>query len=178
VPLPPAESRTLQAVGAVRRTPGVPPVGALVQALRAAGAAEPGLVALFDARAIAGEAHLLSAWAHLGRARSRGEERLRDRSAELALWLAGDAQLPRALKKVGIADDTEAFVLVAEKPRSVPALLESFGLMESAAAYPRPVDEVTLDRLGIGPAERSIVPRSAWDGLVLERVAFLDIGGA
>ncbi len=133
---------------------------------------------LFDARAVAGEAHLLSAWAHLGRARARGEARLRDRGAELALYVAGDDQLPRALARVGIGEDTETFVLVAEKPRRLPSLLEAFGLVEDPSVYPRPADAATLERLGIGAEERGSVPEASWEGLVLERVALLDLGGA
>jgi len=135
----------------------------------------PALVALFDARSVAGERHLLSAWAHLGRARARGEARLRDRGAEFALYLAGDDQLPRALAKVGVSDSTEQFVLVAERPQDPTALLERFELRPDPSAYPRPVDAQLLDRLGIEPAERTAVPLSGWEGLVLERVALLEL---
>jgi tRNA threonylcarbamoyladenosine modification (KEOPS) complex Cgi121 subunit len=178
VPLPPLDTRTLQATGARRTRAGEPDAGELVRRLRREGTAGEGIVMLFDARAIAGEAHLLSAWAHLGRARARGEARLRDRGAELALYVAGDDQLPRALAKVGVGPDTEAFVLVAERPRVLDDLLAAFGLEPSPPAYPRAADETTLDRLGIGPADRSAVPRGAWDGLVLERVALLELEGA
>ncbi len=135
----------------------------------------PALVALFDSDAIAGERHLLSAWAHLGRSRSRGDARLRDRSAEFALYVAGDDQLPRALAKVGVSDATERFVLVAERPREPGELLARFSLEADPTAYPRPVNEAMLDRLGILAPERSAVPASAWEGLVLERVALVDL---
>jgi len=176
IPNPPAPApRTLQAVGARGSGPGAPAVGAIVRTLRAVGAEGPGLVALFDARGIAGEAHLLSAWAHLERARARGASRLRDRGAELALYVAGDDQLPRALAKVGAAADSAQYVLVAERPRELPKLLEAFGLVADPTAYPRPPDEATLERLGITEPERRIVPRDRWEGLVLERVALLDL---
>jgi tRNA threonylcarbamoyladenosine modification (KEOPS) complex Cgi121 subunit len=175
MPLPPAEDRTLQAVGARRRAPGRPTVSEIVRALREIAGANEGLVALFDARAIAGERHLYSAWAHLGRSRGRGESRLRDRGAELALYVAGDDQLPRALEKVGVSDRADRFVLVAERPRSLPELLDRFGLEEDPSAYPRPADAETLERLGITASERAVVPASAWEGLVLERVALLEL---
>jgi tRNA threonylcarbamoyladenosine modification (KEOPS) complex Cgi121 subunit len=136
------------------------------------------LVALFDARSIGGERHLLSAWAHLGRARSRGESRLRVRGAEFALWVAGDDQLPRALQKVGFADGTEGFVLVAERPREIAPLLETFGLVADESVYPKMTDAQTLERLGISAEERGAVPTSAWEGLVLERVALLELSAA
>jgi tRNA threonylcarbamoyladenosine modification (KEOPS) complex Cgi121 subunit len=148
----------------------------IVQTLRRLAEESPKLVALFDARAIAGERHLLSAWAHRERARARGEARLRDRAAELALFVAGDDQLPRALGKVGVGDETERFVLVAEKPRSVSETLASFDLEEDPKAYPKAPDETTLERLGIGEAERGTIPRAGWEGLVLERVALVDMG--
>jgi len=175
VPLPPPEERPVRAVGARRSRPGAPTTPAIVRTLRETAQESPALVALFDARAVAGERHLLSAWAHLGRARSRGETRLRDRGAEFALFVAGDDQLPRALARVGVSDATEQFVLVAERPHDPTALLERFELTVDPTAYPRSVDEALLERLGIGAAERSAVPPSGWEGLVLERVALLDL---
>jgi len=174
-PLPPAEERTLRAVGARRATAGAPTTSSIVATLRALAKETPALVALFDARAVAGERHLLSAWAHLGRARGRGESRLRDRGAEFALYVAGDDQLPRALAKVGVRDGTEQFVLVAERPLDPAELLPRFELAIDPSAYPRPVDQELLARLGIEEAERRAVPPSAWEGLVLERVALLDL---
>jgi tRNA threonylcarbamoyladenosine modification (KEOPS) complex Cgi121 subunit len=177
-PVPDPAQRTLQAVGARRKSPGVPTPAELVARLRSASGAAEELVALFDARSIAGERHLLSAWAHLGRSRTRGESRLRVRGAEFALWVAGDDQLPRALAKVGLADDSEAFVVVAEKPRVLTEILELFGLVPDPSAYPKAPDAITLERLGIGAEERASVPESAWEGIVLERVAMLELSPA
>ena len=177
-PMPPVEERTLQAVGARRQSPGQPTRSELISALRELAASGEGLVALFDADAIAGERHLLSAWAHLGRARSRGTVRLRDRGAEFALFVAGDDQLPRALAKVGFSDATERFVLAAERPRAIAELLARFRLVEDPTAYPRPVSGPLLARLGIGDAERQAVPESSWEGLVLERVALVELSSA
>jgi tRNA threonylcarbamoyladenosine modification (KEOPS) complex Cgi121 subunit len=175
VPLPPPQERPVQAVGARRAHAGHPTTPAIIRTLRELASESPALVALFDARAIAGERHLLSAWAHLGRARGRGETRLRDRGAEFALYVAGDDQLPRALAKVGVSDATEQFVLVAERPHDPATLLGRFELTVDPGAYPRPVDRALLDRLGIESSERNAVPPSGWEGLVLERVALLDL---
>ena len=177
-PLPAPEERGLRAVGARRLAEGRPRVDEVVRTLREIAAESPALVALFDADAVAGERHLHSARAHLGRSRGRGEARLRDRAAELALYVAGDDQLPRALAKVGIRDATARFVLVAERPLDPGTLLARFGLGPDPAAYPRPVDEALLGRLGIGPVERAVVPPAAWEGLVLERVALVDLSTA
>jgi tRNA threonylcarbamoyladenosine modification (KEOPS) complex Cgi121 subunit len=177
-PIPKAESRTLQAVGARRPRDGTPTRSELVQALRRFAGEGGGIVALFDARAIAGERHLLSAWAHMGRTRARGESRLRDRGAELALYVAGDDQLPRALSRVGVAEDSKEFVLLVEKPREPDAVLKALGLSRDDALYPRPPTEETLERLGVSKAERDAVPGTAWEGLVLERVALLELSSA
>jgi len=174
-PLPPPDERPLRAAGARRAHAGAPTTPTIIRTLRDLAKESPALVALFDARSVAGERHLLSAWAHLGRARSRGESRLRDRGAEFALYVAGDDQLPRALAKVGVSETTEQFVLVAERPVDPSTLLVRFELTSDPSAYPRPVDEELLDRLGVEAAERSAVPRSGWEGLVLERVALLDL---
>ena len=146
-----------------------------MRTLRELAKESPALVAVFDALAIGGERHLLSAWAHLGRSRSRGESRLRDRGAEFALYVAGDDQLPRALEKAGVSDTTEQFVVVAERPLDPSALLSRLGLLEDPTAYPRPVDAATLERLGVSAAERDAVPSAQWEGLVLERVALVDL---
>lgn len=177
-PIPRTETRTLQAVGARRRQPGAPRRSELVQALRTFAAEGNGLVALFDARAIAGERHLLSAWAHMGRTRARGESRLRDRGAELALYVSGDDQLPRALSKVGVADDSEEFVLLVERPRESATVLDQLGLVREDSLYPRPPTPETLERLGVTETERNAVPATAWEGLVLERVALLELSSA
>ncbi|MGC2288778.1 MAG: KEOPS complex subunit Cgi121 [Thermoplasmata archaeon] len=177
-PIPRTETRTLQAIGARRSQGTSPSRSELVQTLRRFAAEGNGLVALFDARAIAGERHLLSAWAHMGRTRARGETRLRDRGAELALYVAGDDQLPRALSKVGVAEDSQEFVLLVERPRELEAALTAFGLVRDDATYPRPPTESTLERLGVSGAERNAVPSTAWEGLVLERVALLELSSA
>ena len=175
-PIPPTAERTLQVAGARRPEPGGPPRPVeVVPRLRALNADGGAFVALFDGRAIGGERHLLSAWAHLGRSRAPGESRLRDRSAEFALYVAGDDQLPRALRKVGVSADTEAFVVVVERPRSLESALVGLGLVPDPTAYPRPIGSDTLERLGIAAEERSAVPESGWEGLILERVAFVDL---
>jgi tRNA threonylcarbamoyladenosine modification (KEOPS) complex Cgi121 subunit len=120
----------------------------------------------------------LSAWAHLGRARARGEVRLRDRGAEFLLFVSGDDQLPRALAKVGVGAQTEEFVLVGERPREPAATLSAFGLVEDPSVYPRPPTLAVLERLGITAEDRSAVPESSWEGLVLERVAMLEMSAA
>ena len=177
-PIPRTESRTLQVVGA-RRAGGKSPTRAdLIRTLRQLAGEGGAIVALFDARAIAGERHVLSAWAHMGRTRARGEARLRDRGAELALYVAGDDQLPRALSKVGVAEDSEEFILLVERPREPEPLLQMFGLIRDDAIYPRLPSTSTLERLGISEVERNAVPSTAWEGLVLERVALLDLSSA
>jgi tRNA threonylcarbamoyladenosine modification (KEOPS) complex Cgi121 subunit len=177
-PLPPPEERSLRALGARRRDPPAPTAGEIVAALRELAKGTAGLVAVLDAEAVAGERHLLSAWAHLGRSRSRGSARLRDRSAEFVLYVAGDDQLPRALAKVGVGERTSRFVVVTERPLEPEALLERFGFAADPSAYPRAVSSETLERLGIGTADRAAVPESSWEGLVLERVAMVDLASA
>jgi hypothetical protein len=54
-------------------------------------------------------------------------------------------------------------------------LVGRFGLAPDPTAYPRPVDAALLERLGITETERAAVPPSAWEGLVLERVALVDL---
>lgn len=176
MPLPPPERRPLLATGARRLRPGTPTATELVRRLRELGTGE-GLIALLDAGAVAGDRHLLSAWAHLGRSRARGPGRLRDRNAEFLLFVAGDDQLPRALQKVGLGPRTEEFVLVIERPRELSPTLQALELQADERLYPRPPGPELLDRLGIGQAEREAVGPAGYEGLVLERVALLELTG-
>ncbi len=174
-PLPPPDERPLRALGARRASPPAPTAAELVGRLREIAQGSDALVAVLDADAVAGERHLLSAWAHLGRSRSRGAARLRDRSAEFLLYVAGDDQLPRALARVGVGPATQRFVVVVERPLEPAELLPRFGFVADPEAYPRPVTEPLLERLGIDAADRATVPASAWEGLVLEKVALVDL---
>ena len=54
-------------------------------------------------------------------------------------------------------------------------LLARFDLDPDPSAYPRVADATTLERLGISTEERAGVPESAWEGLVLERVALVEL---
>ena len=174
-PLPPADALPVWAVGARRRVAGAPRAEELIARVRNAAKGVSSLVALLVARGVLGPRLVLSAWAHLGRARERGQVRLRDRGAEFLLFVAGDDQLPRALTKVGIRPDTEQFVLLGERPLDPGPLLDRFGLVKDASAYPREAGPELLDRLGVTPQERAAVPSSDWEGLVLERVALLEM---
>ncbi len=167
--------RSLLITGARRETLGIPSASELIAMLRHESGASEALIALFDARSIAGERHLVSAWAHLGRSRRSGAQRLRDRGAEFALYVSGEDQLARALAKVGVGPSTEEFVLVVERPRSLEETLAAFHLVADTTVFPREPDEATMERLGITGAERGAVPRSSWEGLVLERVALVDL---
>ncbi len=174
----PSTERSLLITGARRRTPGTPSSSELIATLRRQTGSSEALVSLFDARSIAGERHLVSAWAHLGRSRRSGAQRLRDRGAEFALYVSGDDQLGRALAKVGVGPSTEEFVLVVERPRSLEETLRALELVADPTALPREPSEETMVRLGITAVERATVPRSSWEGLVLERVALVDLSPA
>ncbi|MGI0130418.1 MAG: KEOPS complex subunit Cgi121 [Thermoplasmata archaeon] len=174
-PIPKPEGLPIWAVGARRATPGTPGSSELVALVRQESRTGDALLALLDARGVLGLRHLLSAWAHLGRARERGQSRLRDRGAEFLLFVAGDDQLPRAITKVGVQPDTEEFVVVGEKPRTPGPLLAAWALKEAPDVYPRASSASALDRLGILEAERGIVAAAQWEGLVLERVALLEM---
>ncbi len=47
--------------------------------------------------------------------------------------------------------------------------------MADRSVFPRPPTEATLDRLEISSEDRQTVPPAQWEGLVLERVALVDL---
>ncbi len=75
----------------------------------------------FDARAVAGPAHLRRAVTLADRARDRGEGIARDRAVEILLYAAGRRQIDRALAMGLDEGETPAVVVVSATPETTAA---------------------------------------------------------
>ena len=133
---------------------------------------------VFDARRVAGKAHL----AHAARLallhRSRGLGFADSLAAELACWVAADGQIKRALEKVGLRRDsrTVALLSVGEEREGVEGALAAVlreigarredGVMEFLPSKQRALTEAFS-------LPREMVRRLGIQKLVLERVALL-----
>lgn len=131
-------------------------------------------VQLFDADAIAGEAHLRSAAMHALRAFERKSMRSSSVGMEMMLYASGRRQIREALQIVGLQDATRkiaAVVLGKGASGRCEALIDALGikkLTEAAAAG----GERAIERLRI-PSKG--VPKERLRDLALEQVAMLDI---
>jgi len=132
------------------------------------------IVQLFDADAIAGEAHLRSAAMHALRAFERKSTRSSSVGMEMMLYASGRRQIRDAIKTVGVQDATRkiaAVVLGKGASRKCDALMVALGmkkLTEAAASG----GERAIERLKI-PSKG--VPKEKLRDLALEQVAMLDI---
>jgi len=135
------------------------------------------MLQMFDARAVAGQRHVASAFLHAKRALDEGRARLKDLGASMALYLAGIDQLERALKRVGLSDDTRRFVIVVSPARELDTVLDALHLSRTPEMFTPGPTEDTMERLGIEKSLLSAVPREEWELLALENVALVDLKG-
>jgi tRNA threonylcarbamoyladenosine modification (KEOPS) complex Cgi121 subunit len=135
------------------------------------------MLQMFDARAVAGPRHVASAFLHAKRALDEGRARLKDLGAAMALYLAGIDQLERALKRVGLSDDTRSFVIVATPARELDSVLESLHLTKAPEIFESGPTMDTMERLGVQKSLLSTVPQEKWELLAMEGVALVDLKG-
>ncbi|MFC4986633.1 KEOPS complex subunit Cgi121 [Saliphagus infecundisoli] len=127
----------------------------------------------FDARYVAGEAHLRRAVELADRAIARKEAIARDRAVEILLYAAGRRQIDRALE-MGVGEGECDAVVLIDGGDEVGALADLRGL--DAFVGDREAmggDEATIERFfEITAAERAATD-AVFEDLVRERVALL-----
>lgn len=123
-------------------------------------------------------AHLERACALAARAFAERRNRASEIGLETLCYAAGERQIERALARLGLVEGASVPVAaVAFGPRgssALDALAARTGWREGDV-FATPRGEGTLDALGVGADLRSSVPRERWGGLVLERVALVDL---
>ncbi len=142
------------------------------------------VVQVFDAKAIYSLDHLISATTHARRAFHQGTNATGSLALEILLYAAGERQIEKAIKKIGIRKGKQkmAFVITdsleskgdttidnAVKKK----LLTLFHLTSDDASIQG--DLATLKRFGISKQELSTVPKDHYGDLILVRVALVDV---
>jgi KEOPS complex subunit Cgi121 len=138
----------------------------------------------FDAEVVFGSDHLISATEHAQRAFQQGTNATNSLQLEILLYAAGERQIHRAIKKIGVKSGKQmiAFVLIDEKKRTlnktrydavIIRLLCSFHLTRDDKVLEGNRD--TLRRFGINDLEIRTVPKSKFGDLILEKVAMVDV---
>lgn len=138
----------------------------------------------FDATAIYSKDHLVSATTHAQRAFEQGTNATGSLALEILLYAAGERQIQKAIKKIGVKKGKQKIVFVLtdvlNKKRNSSIddavrkkLLRTFHLTFDEKV-PRG-DKNTLRRFGITEAELSTIPNERYGDLILEKIALVDV---
>ena len=144
------------------------------------------LIELVDAELIYSEPHVISAIEHAIRSFQHNDNATSTLQLELLLYLAGERQIHKAIKKVGVTPDTNDFVII------IVAEINAFKgfngklsntIMDSVLKTTRlkqnnndiTGSQTTLRKFGITQKEIDTVTTDNYEGLILEKIAMVDI---
>lgn len=142
------------------------------------------VIQVLNAEVIYGKEHLLSAAEHALRSFTQGTNATNSLALEILLYAAGERQITKAIKKMGIGAGRQklAFILLdPTKQRKTRKVLDSSFEKLLCMFHLTPDDTVlegtidTLKRFGITDQERQTVPQDKYGDLILERVAMVDV---
>jgi KEOPS complex subunit Cgi121 len=142
------------------------------------------VVQAFDATMIYSDDHLISATAHAKRAFQQGTNATGSLALEILLYAAGERQIEKAIKKMGVKKGRKKIVFVLTDPlegtrkKTIDEtvkrkLLKTFDLQLDEKAIQG--DTGILKRFGITDQELSTIPKDHYGDLILEKVALVDI---
>lgn len=140
------------------------------------------VVQAFDASVIYSNDHLLSATVHAKRAFEQGKRSTNSLALEILLYAAGERQIEKAIKKVGVKKGNRriVFVLTSDLDNKNKidesmgkCLLTVLGLQEDTQGLHG--DRATLKRFGISDQELDTIPENQYGDLILEKVALVDV---
>jgi KEOPS complex subunit Cgi121 len=149
---------------------------ALVERLGEIGDEHGCAVQAFDARYVAGRAHLDRAVALADRAIERGENVARDRGVEILLYAAGRRQINQALE-MGVSEGEQPVVVLVDgddEAGAAAAVTELLDATEPTAGVEYADAERVQDFFDVTDAERAATDADL-AALVCERVALLDV---
>jgi len=137
------------------------------------------LIQLMDAEQIIGKKHLIIAFEHAERSFQRNEAATRSLEMELLLYAAGERQIKRAIKKMGIKQGKSDFAAIfmfnkdIDKESVISSFLTSFDIKrDDSILVPT---ELKLRNFGISKEAIESVKKDKMFHLVFERIALVDI---
>jgi len=159
-------------------------VDAFVQQLLAFSEQEHLVIQVFDARVIFGKDHLVSATMHARRAFEQGTNATNSLALEILLYAAGERQIQKAIKKIGVKKGKQPIVFLMTDPLNtkrdqsvkravISRLLKTFHLTLDDTVLKG--NKTTLKRFGITDEQLSTVPKEKYGELILEKVALVDV---
>ncbi|MBS3760600.1 KEOPS complex subunit Cgi121 [Halodesulfurarchaeum sp.] len=129
------------------------------------------LLQAFDARYIAGEAHLQAALDHAKRSMRRGENVADELAVEVLLYAAGRRQIDEAMT-LGLRTGEQSVIVLLEGDRADAAVGAVREQLDPGPVEPE--ESALTEYFEITPAERAATTGDLGD-LVRERVALLDV---
>jgi KEOPS complex subunit Cgi121 len=157
----------------VEGTASIDDLDGFLDRLAAIGTAHGATVQAFDARYVAGEAHLEQAVAAARRARERGAAIARDHAVEILLYAAGRRQINRALE-MGVDEGEHDLVVVVAGGATQDAAADVRELLTPGDALARTDRPTVIEFFGISDAELAATDATL-ESLVCERVALLTV---
>ena len=142
------------------------------------------VIQVFDATAIYGKAHLISATTHAQRAFKQGTNASNSLALEILLYAAGERQIQKAIQKIGVKKGEQeiAFVLTKDMTLKTNSHIEKAVIYKLLRAFHLTSDETvlegnrnTLKRFGLTEKEISTVPERNYGDLILEKIALVDV---
>jgi KEOPS complex subunit Cgi121 len=142
------------------------------------------VIQAFNATAIYSKDHLVSATMHAHRAFKQGTNATNTLALEILLYAAGERQIEKAIKKIGIKKGKQKIAFVLTNPLNrirkhdlddtiIKKLLQMFHLIADEKVIQG--NRATLKLFGITDQELSTVPESHYGELILEKVAMVDV---
>ena len=134
------------------------------------------IIQAFDADAIYGEKHLISAVEHATRAIKRKTNTTNSLEMEILLYASGERQLKLAIPKMGVKEGNVnvAFTIIDKtSEKSIGEMLKMLSLVRDDKTLEG--SKVTLKKFGITEDEMKTVREAKYGDLILEKVAMVDI---
>lgn len=142
------------------------------------------IIQAFDATVIYSKDHLISATAHAKRAFLQGTNATNSLALEILLYAAGERQIQKAIKKMGVKKGEQQIVFILTDPihqrtdrnagrAVIQRLLKTFQLTLDENVING--DRYTLKRFGINDEELSTMPEEKYGDLILEKIALVDV---
>ncbi|HVQ01094.1 MAG TPA: KEOPS complex subunit Cgi121 [Candidatus Thermoplasmatota archaeon] len=135
-----------------------------------------------NADAVYGAQHLISAAEHALRSFAQGTNATNTLPLEIMLYAAGERQIQKAIKKMGVKTGRQAiaFVIIDQKRKKdeksefmIKRLLILFDMTSDESVLGG--NPITLKNFGITQKELRTVPKEKYGDLILEKVAMVDV---
>jgi KEOPS complex subunit Cgi121 len=144
------------------------------------------MIQLINADLIFSKLHVISAVEHALRSFDHKDNATSSLNLELLLYLAGERQIHKAIKKVGITTHTTNFVIIivsdihnSNKYDGKLSNTISDSVLETTQLKQINVDisgdRSTLSRFGISDEDIDTIKPDQYEGLILEKIALVDI---